>query len=142
MPRPSDIISRREDIAEWHNRAMGINSEIERLGVHVNNALTIEDEIERRIELSDILHELREQNDNIDNLLNDFPRAEHDTALVPKYAEIKNLRDQVNHNISYLEDTYMRERGGKRRHKRRATKRNKRRATKRNKRHQSRTRHH
>ena len=134
MPRPSDIISRREDIAEWHNRAMGINREIERLGVHVNNALTIEDEIERRRELSDILHELREQIEKIDNLFNDFPRAEHDTALVPKYAEMKHLRDQVNHNISYLEDTYIRERGGKRRHKRRTTKRNKRR--------QSRTRRH
>jgi hypothetical protein len=45
-------------------------------------------------------------------------------------------------DISYLEDTYIRERGGKRRHKRRATKRNKRRTTKRNKRRQSRTRHH
>jgi hypothetical protein len=127
MPRPSDIRNRREDIAEWHNRAMGINREIELLATDVNTALTIDDVERRRRTLYEILYKLTHQIDNIDNLLNDFPRAEHDTALVPTYAEIKNLRGQVNHNVSYLEDIYMRERGGKRRHKRRTTKRHKRR---------------
>ena len=128
MPRPSDIISRREDIAEWHNRAMGINREIELLGTDVNNALAIVDDVERRRRtLSSILYDLRVQLVKIRDLFNDFPRAEHDTALVPTYAEMKSLQEQLSHNISYLEDNYIRERGGKRRHKRRTTKRNKRR---------------
>jgi hypothetical protein len=134
MVRPSDIISRREDIAEWHNRAMGINREIELLGTDVNNALTIEDVERRRRTLSSIVYDLRVQLVRIRELFNDFSRAEHDTALDPTYAEMKHLQEQLSHNISYLEDTYIRERGGKRRHKRHPTKRNKRR--------QSRTRRH